>query len=395
METSKKEKRNSLAVSIYIFETVICQIIGGVITVPYISVSVMLLLFLYVIINNHSFNVEKLKVVFITFIAISVVLGVSIIKNGLFYAGLYTIYFVVFGATALIISITEFSYYWIIIYSLRISIIYELMYFLLLRKQLLYADDYWTLQMGTAYSFLTPAVVSLLVIMKNRAFGFRKKYVVLSTVNLFISSYVILIDCGTRGAIVSLAVAFVLIYISRLRSIKKVITIVIVSILVYIVFQNFELVLVHIDNILTMAGIKVSAISKMITWMNTGVSLYNGRDTLYELAKEIFLENPLFGHGVGYYESKDPSGGYVHNLFWQMLCEVGILGSMPFIIVFINDVWTNFIRKNLQEGGDAFRVLLFLITIPLLMFSSAYWLLPSFWLYLWMIIIKMNFKRRI
>lgn len=60
-------------------------------------------------------------------------------------------------------------------------------------------------------------------------------------------------------------------------------------------------------------------------------SLGNGRGILWSLAWSGFIEKPLFGHGWGGFAVIAPQSGNIHatnahNIYLQLLCEVGIVG---------------------------------------------------------------------
>lgn len=389
--SDKKIKRNSIAVSVYIYESIICQMIGGMINIPYISVLLMMGILIFILINNKKINLTSVKSVMPVFFIIVCVLVISMMLNGIQNVGEYGVYFITFGITALILGVIQCDYYLIIVYSLRISVVYIIMYFTVLRYDLLNSNNYWSLQMGAAYAFLIPAVISLIVIMHRGAFNFLKRQIITAVIIFTMSSYIIMIDCGTRGAILALGIACVMIIISKLTSIKKIIFTIIVAIIAIYAIQNIELLIKTLYDVLSIVGIRISALTKMVMWMNVGTSLDNGRVSRYEFAQLLFMKQAVFGYGVGYYE-KIGDGGYVHNIIWQLLCEVGLVGTSLLLFYAVRDIFACFFSRKSKNKEDIFRSILFLITIPLLMFSSVHWMLPSFWLYLWSLFTRNKHK---
>lgn len=62
----------------------------------------------------------------------------------------------------------------------------------------------------------------------------------------------------------------------------------------------------------------------------------NGRLLLYTRAIELFQEVPWFGLGWGGYRANSGISGYeVHNIYLQLLCETGIIGTMVFVFFFV------------------------------------------------------------
>lgn len=76
-----------------------------------------------------------------------------------------------------------------------------------------------------------------------------------------------------------------------------------------------------------------------------GGRLYlSGRDNLWDYAKGMFYDRPLFGYGIGTYNIYCNDMGYfsgamhAHNIYLQLLAEVGIVGFMMFITVFVTSL---------------------------------------------------------
>ena len=75
-------------------------------------------------------------------------------------------------------------------------------------------------------------------------------------------------------------------------------------------------------------------------------SSLGGRDILFQQAFDMFAESPLFGHGWGSYKYRSnvsiigaiygrDSSMLAHNCYLQLLAEVGLIGLILFILVFI------------------------------------------------------------
>ena len=72
-------------------------------------------------------------------------------------------------------------------------------------------------------------------------------------------------------------------------------------------------------------------------------NILNGRQDFYELAKEMWEQNKLLGNGWGSFsynfQTKIYNVGYgveymdAHNVYLQLLCEVGILGFLFYIVI--------------------------------------------------------------
>ena len=109
-----------------------------------------------------------------------------------------------------------------------------------------------------------------------------------------------------------------------------------------------------------------------------GNSLYDiGRATRFENALEIFLEKPLFGHGIGsifYF-----MGSYSHNMFMDILAETGVIGLMTSFLILAAAVRRGF---RLYREGSLYRFLVVLLIggLTLNLFSGYFWVNQHIWL---------------
>ena len=102
----------------------------------------------------------------------------------------------------------------------------------------------------------------------------------------------------------------------------------------------------------------------------------NGRFDLWKNAVDLFLESPLLGHGVGFFEKVNDSY-YPHQFFLQVLCEFGIIGSIIFLMPLFYKV-RNIFRNEMSQGIILYSAY-FIYSFTQLMFSSSYWITPIFW----------------
>ena len=55
----------------------------------------------------------------------------------------------------------------------------------------------------------------------------------------------------------------------------------------------------------------------------------SGRDIRWERAIQLFMQRPLFGWGWGGYNT---GVGAIHNTFLTSLCDIGVIGTLLFVI---------------------------------------------------------------
>lgn len=115
-------------------------------------------------------------------------------------------------------------------------------------------------------------------------------------------------------------------------------------------------------------SIKIPQVTEVITrFIDTGGDVTNGRIYLYQIAWGLFQKNPLFGIGWGFYKyefaRRTPVSAYhidmldAHNVYLQLLCEVGIVGFLLFLTVVIPTVCQTYkilseMTKGTLKGND-------------------------------------------
>ena len=150
---------NSLILSLFIAQTLISSMVYKFFKINNISLIITTLIMLFVIINN-----KKYKKSIITNCLIMVVVIVLFIyaflynKNSLLEE--YFAYFCLFGSAGMLLSSIKIDYKTTFNYLINIYIIYLIFYIFFLRSDLLVSNDYWSRQMGQAYSFVSMIILS-------------------------------------------------------------------------------------------------------------------------------------------------------------------------------------------------------------------------------------------
>lgn len=60
----------------------------------------------------------------------------------------------------------------------------------------------------------------------------------------------------------------------------------------------------------------------------SGIQQTSGRAAIHEIAYALFLQKPLFGHGTGSFEMLGPGYREAHSMFFTLLAEQGLVGSI-------------------------------------------------------------------
>jgi len=89
---------------------------------------------------------------------------------------------------------------------------------------------------------------------------------------------------------------------------------------------------------------------------------FSGRDVLWKMSWQMFLDSPLVGHGLGYFSHIGFVGS--HNIILYSLASGGLFGILPLFIIFIQ-MW-NFVKR------DLFNFFILLSILPLFLFNDRF-----------------------
>ena len=249
----------------------------------------------------------------------------------------------------------------------------------------IYLDDTWGFLMGVSYGLLRFAVAGIILLLlypKQKGFLKLLCFFVICAVLFFLFQF------GSRGAILSFLLLFILLYVFKnnnqfnIKSISKLIYIGIIIIIVAIIFFY------HIYPNFIEEGIKFTFIERTLLLIEEN-NLSSGRDLIARDTLNLILKRPLFGYGIGSFDNY--SGLYPHNLFLSFLYEGGILLCMPFIYLFIKSIEVIFSSK-FEKDYRVFIIFLFFSSVIELLFSSQPWISQMFWLYIGSIILSNKHK---
>lgn len=373
--SKNKIKYNSILLSIFFAETLICAIFNDIVAISNISVIITILILVSSISINRTIKCKNL----INFtIFIYLLFFISSIINGIDNTLFYLLNFTCFGFTAMVLVSSSIDYKIFFKSLIILYLIYIIFYFIFIRNDFLSLppEIYWKVQMGQAYSFVPIIITSMAILFFPNIFNLSKNNMtIIGLIGLF-SLLFILIDCGTRGVFVSIGISLLFIIFAKLSLRQKKFFLLILIVVFPIIILNLESILICINNIFAFFGIDIPAIQKMIR-MFVDNSVDNGRTSLYKEAFNCIYRSPIFGNGIGYFESI--YGGYVHNLFLDIACQFGLAGLFFIIYILYKNIKDNiFVIVDLK---GVFNLVLFLSSIPTLLFSNSFWLFPLFWIY--------------
>ncbi len=364
---------NTWIVALFIAESNICSTIHLFIPIPYISVFMMFfLVFLALSLNKLQIRIISSNWLLMGFVLLLLI--ISILLNGTTYTLDYFSYFFVFGITSIILASLSLDYKCLVVCLVKIYIIVIVFYFLVQRSIFLYSPDYWSDQMGMAYGMVIPVLFSFAYIVNAKKLyqEYKKSYTYLASAELILAFYIIMFDCGTRGAILSAIIGCCFILLGRMKSKKAVILLAFGIILGIVVFANIDSILGWIR--LTFAQSSIRALNKFSQMITIG-GADNGRGAYFLDAIRMYSKSPVIGYGVGSFENLH-DGAYVHEFFLELMVEYGGMGVIVFCVGLVKSI-----KRTIHSANNPEKVVLVVLIgmATMLLYSGSYWLLPSFW----------------
>lgn len=371
---NKKENINSLLIALFLCARLIVQSLPEQLQINNILVILLSLVFIIAILNNNLvFNIKLAFVFSIVILAFSI----TFLFNGLDQNTiLYLINFLIYGGLGLYLSGVNFSINRTYKYIIYISII--LLPFIV-SKDYRSESETW---MGISYSIL-PLLFAGIIYISTVKDKVQFKMLTAFTMLIYLLE---IISIFTRGALIALLLFVVIFTIVRYfrSSFKRNFTLFIVLMIIWFVYNNLEKFLTTIYEYLLNNGLHIRFIEKTLHLMSYD-NLLNGRNNYYELAINGIKNSPVFGNGIGSYET-DTGLIYVHNLFLQLAYEGGLIFIVPCAVILICGIYIVFSEK-VDKSTRMFIWFIYSIGIFRLLVSSVYWREQTFWYLLGLILL--------
>lgn len=371
---------NNWIVAAAIAEASVCEIIAaitGLSSNVFLALAIVLVVLTVVHNRMYKLNIK----LWIIFVVLTLVFVFSGLLNGFESISDYFLRFSAFSVLALSIISLDIDYGKVVSNLTVIYLIRAITFFTLQRNSIL-ALNVWAfdrVQMAYAFEFGAAGVVVVTVFIYHKLFHFSKMTMIIAAIDLIASIQVVLFDCHTRGAILIIGIAIVLMLLSKAK--KSTVPIIIVIAIVGLVFMLFwEELLTFVIEFLDEFGISIPLLDKTVTLLAAD-NVGNGRSAIYIRALELFKSSPIIGHGIGKFESL--YGAYVHDIFLEIMCEFGVIGLVV-LLLFIFYVIKIIINER-QNDETIFIIMIFSLTTSLIT-SGVYWTTFIFWYYCFLII---------
>lgn len=223
--------------------------------------------------------------------------------------------------------------------------------------------------MGYGYFVMLPAYASFYIA--------RKYYKKILFLPLEIATLLLIAVYANQGAILS-AIALVILcnlFIDKV-SFRKSLILISAAVLTLAILLNIESILEAGVQIAEDNGQSSYSFKKALDSLDSGGDSLSGRSELWQNAGRMFEAQPIFGHGIGAYESK--YGIYTHNLFIETAVSFGIIGIMALSVYL-----ANYIRKTSTVSREVRLTYILGIALGIapLLFSMHVFMWYPFWIF--------------
>ena len=232
----------------------------------------------------------------------------------------------------------------------------------------------YSYSMGFANSLIIPIIIMFYTYFNNKS-----KWSLL----LSIMGIVVIIAIGSRGALLSIGIYFLISVLlnkdSKNYKIKLILTVLVCACCII----YFEQILLGISKIFDSFGINSRTLYLLLNDRNN----MSGREMIYSNILNEIINNPFKIRGIaGEYAITGDT--YAHNIFLELLSQFGIIfGGITIAVILyfiIKDIF--FIKKSVVKD----IIIIFLAaSIPLLFVSGSLWINVYFWMW---IILNIGYK---
>ena len=235
-----------------------------------------------------------------------------------------------------------------------------------------------SISMGLSYAFL-PAVVFASSYLLTCV---RKSKLITIVALIDLIYFVLIFLYGSRGVVLSGFIAVFILWLVR----KKInleydpyfgLKIICISVVAIIIVIFRWQIIYFLYDFFSGKGIKVEFLDKIIRLQKLG-GVDNGRSDISKVFLVEFVKKPLFGHGIKSFEYYTGIV-YPHNFVYQMLFDIGIIGTLIIVVPLLSSVIRIFKRIGGYENSTVL-IALICASVPGALFSGDLWLNPLLWL---------------
>lgn len=275
--------------------------------------------------------------------------------------------FTIYGAIPILLCSKVSNYKNLLGYYAIFSIINGIIYFFEPLNNYKTSGNYMTF----GFSQMLPAFAGSIIMFNI----FKKKYGIMLAVMFFIQMFLY----ANKGATICAICIFVISYIffNKKKGIILKRLFIVIFLLLMILF-NLETVVEGLIQIIEGINMETYSLTTFLNMLQDNENnVYRARTDIWQNAIHLFTEKPIFGYGVGYFESN--YNGYTHNFFLDIAVSSGLFGVILVVMALILSIKR--VVKLQDNYKKYFLIIMLAISFIPMMFSLTYWTVMTFWLY--------------
>lgn len=198
------------------------------------------------------------------------------------------------------------------------------------------------------------AAIIAICLFKNAKGKFKRYYGI-----LFVLMSVLVLFSGSRKSLIAVAVAFFILYTIGLENKKNIfLSIVIIC---GIMFGVYQLILTN-DVLYATMGRRIESMIAVFFHGASEASSIDLRKKYMALARDLVMQSPIFGIGLGNFQVLSGIGVYCHCDYLEVACSYGI----PIAIAYYYPVITTLCRQLFFRKNDVMDYVFIIILLVLL-----------------------------
>lgn len=315
-----------------------------------------LILFLSIIINK-GLNVNKSFVFINLFVFIFFIFSFLLNNNDFLLS--YLKNYILFG------FITMYLFSRVKNYDIMLKFMAYLILFLFLLSFSDYKNNYMNYGGYMSYGLF-------LILPSFLLFHLMRKYYKIKFFAIFeVMSIISLLYSNRNSILICIVAFFILDFLLSDNNMKRILKYLFLSILLFVVVLNLNNIIYYLAEYTNNQSYAIRAFITMLLGKSNGLA---NRDFIWALAFKQILNNPIFGMGIGGFQSVYML--YCHNLFLDLYLSFGVVSIVIIILVAIKII-------SIFKKPDIFSLFIIIIGVLPLIFNNTFF----DWKYFWILVI--------
>lgn len=166
---------------------------------------------------------------------------------------------------------------------------------------------------------------------------------------------------------------------NKINTIKGVASKTFILILGVLVYLNLDRILIYLLEFTSNLGFYSYSLNKIYSALtgNIGIdTILSGRNSLFNEAVDIIIENDFMPNGIGYYDAVT-NNSYPHNFILELFIEFGFI-AIPILLLFLFVIMK--ILSKIKGEARFFYLSYLFLSLFRLSVSGSYWTEMSIWI---------------